>query len=123
MSAVRSYRDLVVWQLAMQLTKDVYQATETLPKSELYGLTSQLRRSAVSIPSNIAEGHARESSKEYLHHVSMAMGSLAELETQLTLTSELNYLSQQSVTNLLASADDLGRRLRGLQKSMRAKVE
>jgi 23S rRNA-intervening sequence protein len=83
MSPVRSYRDLIVWQLAMQLAKHVYQATEMMPKSEIYGLTSQLRRSAVSIPSN----------------------------------------SQESVTSLLASADDLGRRLRGLQKSMRAKVE
>jgi four helix bundle protein len=78
---IDSYRDLTVWQAAMKLVKHVYEQTGRFPSNEQFGLTSQLRRAAVSIPSNIAEGHARESTKEYLHHVSFALGSLAELET------------------------------------------
>ena len=118
----RSYRDLVVWQLAMELTKQVYVATATFPSDELYGLTSQLRRCAVSIPSNIAEGHARESSKEFLHHLSIAMGSLAELETQVTLAGDFQYVPAGAAIELLAAADQLGRKLRGLQKSIRSRV-
>ena len=118
----RSYRDLQVWQLAMELVKQVYVATATFPKEELYGLTNQLRRCSISIPSNIAEGHARESSKEFLHHLSFAMGSLAEFETQVTLAGELHYISAATVNDLLAASDQLGRKLRGLQKSIRAKV-
>ncbi|MBW8883432.1 MAG: four helix bundle protein [Planctomycetia bacterium] len=123
MSSVRSYRDLVVWQLAMQLVRDIYLATESFSKSEAYGLVSQLRRCAISIPSNIAEGHARESSKEYLHHISIAMGSVAELETQIILARDLNFLEQQTTNKILTATDALGRRLRGLQKSMRAKLK
>jgi four helix bundle protein len=119
---VRSYRDLIVWQLGMALAKKIYTSTESFPKSELYGLVSQLRRCSVSVPSNIAEGHARDSTKEYLHHLSIAMGSVAELETQLMLANELGYLPKSGLDDLLAIADDLGRRLRGLQKSIRAKV-
>jgi four helix bundle protein len=122
MGAVRSYRDLIVWQTAMALAKRIYAATESFPKSELYGLVSQLRRCSVSVPSNIAEGHARESTKEYLHHLSIAMGSVAELETQLMLANEFGFLPKSGLDDLLAIADDLGRRLRGLQKSIRAKV-
>lgn len=119
---VRSYRDLIVWQLGMALAKKIYTSTESFPKSELYGLVSQLRRCSVSVPSNIAEGHARDSTKEYLHHLSIAMGSVAELETLLMLANELGYLPKSGLDDLLAIADDLGRRLRGLQKSIRAKV-
>jgi four helix bundle protein len=122
MAEFRSYRDLIVWQLAMELAKQVYVVTASFPKDELYGLTSQLRRCSVSIPSNIAEGHARESSKEFLHHVSIALGSLAELETQVTLSGNFHYISPSMVGELLAAADQLGRKLRGLQKSIRAKV-
>ena len=78
---IKSYRDLRVWQAGMDLVVRVYRLTQGFPTHELYGLTSQMRRAAVSIPSNIAEGHTRESSKEYLHHLSIAQGSLAELET------------------------------------------
>ncbi|MFP5404572.1 MAG: four helix bundle protein, partial [Gammaproteobacteria bacterium] len=89
---VFSYRDLSVWQLAMQLTEAIYAATRTFPQSELYALANQLQRAAVSIPSNIAEGHARNTTRDYLRFVSIAMGSLAEVETQLELATRLNYL-------------------------------
>ena len=123
MSVVRSYRDLVVWQQAIELTKCVYQLTESFPKSECYGLTSQLQRSAVSIPSNIAEGHARGSTKEYLYHLSVAMGSLAELETQIIIASELNYISSSRIVSILELSAELGRKLRNLQKSLKNKLQ
>ena len=87
------YRDLKVWQAAMRLTVEVYRLSEQFPKHETYGLTSQLQRSAVSLPSNIAEGHGRNSPKEFNHFLGIALGSLAELETQLILAQHLNYLT------------------------------
>jgi four helix bundle protein len=89
------YRGLKVWQLAMQLATEVYRLTADFPKYEVYGLSSQLQRAAVSIPSNIAEGNKRESTKEYLHHLSTAFGSLAEVETQLLLVAELKHANSQ----------------------------
>ena len=82
---VKSYRDLRVWQAAMNLVEQVYRLTRAFPKQETYGFSSQMQRAAVSIPSNIAEGHTREHLKEYLHHLSIAQASLAELETQLEI--------------------------------------
>jgi len=79
---INTFRDLRVWQAAVELVVEVYRLTGVLPKQETYGLVSQMQRAAVSIPSNIAEGHSREHIKEYLHHLSVAQGSLAELETQ-----------------------------------------
>ena len=81
--AINSFRDLRVWQAGMELVEQVYLLTKSFPKQEIYGLTSQIQRAAVSVPSNIAEGHTREHSKEFLHHLSIAQASLAELETQL----------------------------------------
>src|SRR6187401_1440650 len=95
--AVRNYRELKVWQHSIELSASIYQLTSGFPKEELYGLTSQMRRAAVSIPSNIAEGHSRESTKEYLHHLSFALGSLAELETQLVIAERLKYVSPNLV--------------------------
>ncbi len=123
MSDIRSYRDLIVWQWGMALTKDVYSLTKSFHRDEIYGLTAQLRRAAVSIPSNIAEGHARASSKEFLHHLSFALGSLAEVETQLILARELGFCEQSSLDALLKQTDELGRKLRGLQKTIKLKVE
>jgi four helix bundle protein len=80
---LESFRDLRVWQLAMELVELTYRVTQSFPKHEVYGLTSQIQRAAVSVPSNLAEGHTREHTKEYLHHLSIAQASLAELETQL----------------------------------------
>ena len=88
---VKSYRDLDVWRLGMDLAEAVYQCTSSFPKHELFGLTAQMRRAAVSIPSNIAEGRARSSTKELLHFLAIARGSLAELETQFELALRLGY--------------------------------
>ncbi len=120
---VQSYRDLVVWQEGMGIVSQVYKATRAYPKQEVYGLVSQMRRCSVSIPSNIAEGHARTSTLDYLRHLSIAMGSLAELETQLILSGELGYLEEISLNRILTQTDRLGKRMRALKKSLRAKVD
>src|SRR5258708_1498266 len=91
--AIKSYRDLETWQTAMGLVAQIYRVTKIFPKDELYSLTSQLRRAAVSVPSNIAEGQGRDSTKEFLHHLSIAHGSLCEVETQLLIAQRLEYLS------------------------------
>jgi four helix bundle protein len=119
---VNSYRDLLAWQLAMQLTESIYKITITFPNKETYALANQLQRAAVSVPSNIAEGHARSSTKDYLRFISIAMGSLAELETQLELSARLDYIDQPKLGELLAIADELGRMLRGLRKSLQSKL-
>src|SRR6266478_3994026 len=91
MSKVSHFRGLRVWQGAMDLVEAVYRLSEAFPKTEIYGLTAQVRRAAVSVPSNIAEGHTRASTKEYLNHLSIAQASLAEIETQLEIAQRLNY--------------------------------
>ena len=118
-----NFRDLKVWQSAMQLAQAIYSLTAGFPKSEVYGLSSQIRRAAVSVPSNIAEGHARDSTREYLRFISIAMGSLAELETQLLLSEKLSYLRPTGLQDLLAQADEIGRMLRGLQKTLKKKLD
>jgi len=112
------YRDLKVWQLGMEITREVYKLTSGFPKTELYGLTSQIRRSAVSIPSNIAEGHSRDSRRELARFVSIAKGSLAELETQLLIARELEYGDENSIDILLKLAEQEGRMLAGLRRSL-----
>ncbi len=87
----RKHHDLLVWQRAIGMVKDVYRLTSGFPASEAYGLTSQMRRSAVSVPSNIAEGAARNTDKEFLHFLSLARGSLSELETQLVIAKEIGF--------------------------------
>jgi len=91
----RSFRDLDVWKLSIDLVKEIYQVTGKLPVTEIYGLTNQIRKAAVSIPSNIAEGQGRSSSREFKQYLPIALGSLAELETQLIIASEINYLLPQ----------------------------
>jgi four helix bundle protein len=120
--AVRSYRQLKVWQLAMKVAAAVYRLTANFPKHELYGLASQMQRAAVSAPSNIAEGNKRESIKEYLHHLSIAAGSLAEVETQLLLAAKLSYGNVQLIEDVLSQAAEVGKMLCGLQRSLRAKL-
>jgi four helix bundle protein len=122
MSKINSYRDLVVWQSGIKLAKAIYQATGSFPREEQYGLTSQLRRAAVSIPSNIAEGHNRGFTKEYIHFLAVALGSLAEIETQVILSRELNHLDEGTSVRILTECESLGRRLRSLSRSMRGKV-
>jgi four helix bundle protein len=120
---VSSYQQLKVWQTGIQLSKAVYGLTQKFPKDELYGLTSQIRRAAVSVPANIAEGHARDSTKEFLHHISIALGSLAEVETMLVLAQEFGYSDQAAVAALLQNTDEEGKMLRGLQKTLKSRAE
>ena len=105
--SVQHYRELIVWQKAIVLVEDVYRATNDFPKTEIYGLTSQIRRAAVSIPSNIAEGQGRNSTRDFLHFLSMAQGSLMELETQITIAERLGYLESEQ-ENKLARFDGGG---------------
>ena len=108
--------------MGMELAVLVYGLTQKFPKQEVYGLTSQIQRAAVSIPSNIAEGHARDSTKEYLRGLSIALGSPAELETQLLLSESLGYLSKTDLTSAISKADEMGKMLRTLQQSLKAKL-
>jgi four helix bundle protein len=119
---VTDYRQLKVWQSGVQLVKSVYVLSQRFPKDELYGLTSQMRRAAVSIPANIAEGHARDSTREYLHHISIALGSLAELETMFVLAQELGYSDTAAIAALLQSSEEEGRMLHGLQRTLKSKL-
>jgi four helix bundle protein len=112
------YRDLKVWQASMQLAEDVYKLSAQFPKHEIYGLASQIQRSAVSVPSNIAEGHGRNSPKEFNHFLGVASGSLAELETQIMLAQQFGYLTEDKTNPLLRLSDEIGKMLRGLQKSL-----
>jgi four helix bundle protein len=97
---MKTHKDLIVWQKAMDFVEEVYQLTDIMPKSELYGLTSQIRRSAISIPSNIAEGAARNHDKEFLQFLYVSLGSIAELETQLLLAERLKLISQAPLESL-----------------------
>jgi four helix bundle protein len=120
---VRSYRDLQVWQRGIDTVVDVYRATNAFPKHELYGLTSQVQRAAVSIPANIAEGHERDSTREFLRFVSIAQGSRAELETHLIVAQRLGYLTPEVTTRMLQDLDETGKMLRALQKSLHRKLK
>ena len=120
--AITNYRDLDVWQTSMALVKDVYEVTRGFPKSELFGLTQQLQRSAVSIPSNIAEGHARSRTGDYLRFLSIARGSLAEAQTQLYLAQRLRYSEEHVVRRVVAKTDQVGRMLRRLEQSLQRKM-
>ena len=115
---IKSFRDLRVWQAGIELVRIVYQLTSRFPRSETYGLASQMQRAAVSIPSNIAEGHARESTKEYLQHLSIAQASLAELETQLEIARQLNYISEADTAQLFEKISSLGRQLFALRNAL-----
>ena len=117
---VRSYRDLRVWQEAMDLAEATYRATEQFPEDERYGLVTQLRRATVSVASNIAGGHAR-STGDYLRHLLISNGSLTEIETQLLLSARLGFLSAELADSLLQTCDQVGRMLGGLRKSLRAR--
>jgi four helix bundle protein len=115
---VKTFKDLVVWQEAMNLVEMIYLHTRTFPKEEVYGLTSQIRRAAVSIPINVAEGNGRKSRKEYLQFLSIANGSVAELETQILIAERLNFLSKEKIEQLLTQLQSVGRLLSGLRKSL-----
>lgn len=116
------FKELKVWQLGMELSVTVYDLTEIFPPKEMYGLTSQIRR-ATSIPSNIAEGHERDSTKDYLRFVSIARGSLAELETQLLIANRLNFVPTDRLRPALEVVDHLSRMIRNLQIALRRKLQ
>ena len=109
-----TYKDLVAWQKGIELVTAVYRATREFPKEEMYGLTSQLRRAAVSVPSNIAEGQARYSHHEFQHFLRTARGSLAEVETQLIIARNLGHLQEADMMELMKSTAELGRILNAL---------
>ena len=118
----QTYRDLIAWQKAMSLVTEIYRLTQTFPVAERYGLTHQLRRAAVSVPSNIAEGQARFSAKEFHRFLSTARGSLVEIETQIEIARNLGYASRTESSNVLNATSELGRILNGLLASTKAAV-
>ncbi|MDR0858071.1 MAG: four helix bundle protein [Oscillospiraceae bacterium] len=111
---VNHYRDLIVWQKAMKLVKEVYLLVKKLPKEELFSLSDQMRRAVVSIPSNIAEGQARESTKEFIHFLAIARGSKAEIQTQLLICIEIGYLSATDITEAMSLSEEVGKMLTAL---------
>lgn len=113
----KNHKELLVWQKAMQLVVDVYNLIRLLPKEETYGLSDQMRRAAISIPSNIAEGNARSSQKDMVHFLYIAQGSRAELETQLELCELIGYISKGRLEPVLMQTQEIGRMLSGLIKS------
>lgn len=115
---INSYKDLIVWQKAMELAQEIHLRSKTFPKEEVYGLTSQLRRAAVSVPSNIAEGQARQGTAEFLNFLSIAQGSLAEVDTQLLLAQRFQYLQPQDATKAASLIVEISKML----ASLRAKL-
>jgi|SRR6516225_9315056 four helix bundle protein len=120
---VTSYRDLLVWQKGIELVIACYRVAESFPKTELFGLCSQLKRAIVSVPANIAEGHGRRSTKEFLHHLSIAYGSLMEVETHLQIALQLGFIDVQTLNSHLERSQEVGRMLNGLMRSLRRKME
>jgi four helix bundle protein len=122
MGAITGYRDLDVWRLSMDLVEQSYRLTEKFPRAEEFGLRAQIRRAAVSIPSNIAEGQGRSSTGEYVHHLAIARGSLMELETQVQIGARLGFIPDQDVGPFLESTSRIGRMLNALSVRLRARV-
>ena len=116
---IKSYRDLEVWRKSMSMVRQIYQTTTTFPGEEKFGLVNQMRRAAVSIPSNLAEGHSRWGQGEFPHSISIAMGSLAELETQILLSVDLGYMNNDHASDLLQELNTMGKMLQGLRKSLK----
>jgi four helix bundle protein len=117
------FKDLVVWQKAMEMVTEVYRLTDGFPKREVYGLTDQIRRAAVSVPSNIAEGQAHHNNREFVHFLRHSSGSLAELETQLNIAERLGYADASSTAQLLTRVHEVGRTLNGLIGSIREQID
>ncbi len=115
---IKTYRDLDIWKAGIELVKEIYQLTEKFPKQETYGLVSQMRRSAISIPSNTAEGFRRYHNKEYKQFLHVSLGSCAELETQITIAKELRYLPEKQEIRLLEDLDHICRMIQNLIKKL-----
>ena len=117
--AVKDYRELIVWQKAMDLVEMVYRTTNAFPKTELYGLIAQIRRAAISIPSNIAEGQGRTTTRDFLNFLSIANGSLKEVETQVLISERLEYLGKGRQSELIQQTTEVGRLISGLKNSLK----
>ena len=115
---VKNYQELIAWQKAMDLVVEVYTVSKSFPREEVYALTSQLRRAAVSIPSNIAEGQGRRTTADFLRHLSISYGSLREVETQMLIATRLHYLTERRCQDVLKVAAEVGRLLNGLMSSL-----
>jgi four helix bundle protein len=121
--AMRPHEKLEAWSRAVEFVVDVYKATESFPKDERFGLTSQIRRAAVSVPANIAEGAARRSEKEFIHFLSNAQGSTSELETELIIAYRLGFLDDGNFTDVRASLERIGRLITGLSQHLARKLD
>lgn len=119
----QSFRDLIVWQRAVDLTTEIYRLTESFPNAEMYGLTSQLRRAAVSVASNIAEGTGRGSKGEFRQFLNMARGSICEVQTQLIIAGTLGFAGSEKLLHTESTANEVGRMLNGLIQSLSGKVD
>ncbi|ERI64557.1 TIGR02436 family protein [Capnocytophaga sp. oral taxon 863 str. F0517] len=118
MEHIKDFKDLILWQRAMDLVVEVYNLVKRIPKEELFALSDQIRRAVISIPSNIAEGQGRNSSKEFIHFLSIAKGSKAELETQLLLCVRINYLTESEIEKAMSLIEEVGKMLNSLQKKL-----
>ena len=116
--AIQNYRELIAWQKAMDLVEVIYRESRSFPKEEIYALTSQMRRAAVSVPSNIAEGQGRGSTAEFIRFLRIAHGSLRELETQVLIAQRLSYISPQNADEIASLAGEVGRLINGLIRSL-----
>jgi four helix bundle protein len=116
------YRDLKVWQLGVEISLAIYKLTDSFPSREQYGLSSQLRRAAVSVSSNIAEGHSRGATKDLIRFLGIARGSVAELETQLIISRNLGFIPANDFDRIMAQLDEESRMLAGLRRSLRSKL-
>jgi four helix bundle protein len=119
MGAIKSYRDPLVWQQAMDLVEKCYQLSERFPRSEEFGLRAQIRRASASVPANLAEGHGRSTTGDYVRHVAIAHGSLMELETHVLIAGRLGYLAAADVNGLIERTDAIGRMLTSLARRLR----
>jgi len=117
-TTVKSFKDLKVWKSSYQLALAIYEITKNFPKEEIYGLVSQMRRSSVSVPSNIAEGYSRKGRPEYVRFLSIAYGSLSELETQILLSKDLKYIDEEKFNNLMQLKDETGGMLYKLMQKL-----
>ena len=118
MAPVHSYQDLVVWQKAMTLAAVCYRKTRSFPRSEVFGLTAQIRRAAASIPANIAEGYGREHTGSYIHHLRISQGSLKELETHVLLAQTVELMDSEDAQQVLDASEEVGKLLRSLIRAL-----
>ena len=121
MDKIRSFHDLIVWQRSVDFVLRIYELTKSFPSEERFGLTSQIRRAAVSIPSNIAEGQARNTKAAFANYVDIALGSAAELETQLTIAVKIKYISKNDYDGSISELTEINRMLYGLLRRLRSK--